>query len=175
MDDDKEALRPRGARAKADTDEDQTKGQGANATGDGALAGQGSPGAMRQEDNGASGTGAALPRHPDTADTADAQRIAREAMADEARRAALKVGPGTPSGQVIEGEDAFDKDEPGVLMNFPKDVTLTDDRGHQRIHFPAGANEVPERLADHWFLAASGVKRAQPRLRKRGRSRTEDC
>jgi len=43
-----------------------------------------------------------------------------------------------------------------VTMVFPRTVILQD-TDHKKYTFPAGTSEVPERLADHWYLAAHGV------------------
>ena len=47
---------------------------------------------------------------------------------------------------------------PTVAMVFPVEVLLTLDDG-VRVHYPAGTWDVPEYLADHYFLKANGVTR----------------
>ena len=44
-----------------------------------------------------------------------------------------------------------------VRMSFPKQVQLTLSAGGDKVIFPAGIQDVPVALADHWFLKASGV------------------
>lgn len=47
--------------------------------------------------------------------------------------------------------------EPTVTMIVPKDVTITEAGGLRT--FKAGIREIPERLQDHWYLVANGVKK----------------
>jgi len=81
-----------------------------------------------------------------------------------------------PSG-VLPPQDAFQPGDKPVLMVFPKRVILTManwdvtnpdqvDRVNptRRIHYPAGIHEVPERLANHWYLGANGVVRHESAL-----------
>jgi hypothetical protein len=50
--------------------------------------------------------------------------------------------------------------EPTVSMSLPQPVTLTlssDIRNPRSVHFEAGTQEVPQSLADHWYLKARGA------------------
>lgn len=47
-----------------------------------------------------------------------------------------------------------------IKMIFPKKVRILVD-GHRFVDFPAGVQEVPEGLSDHWYLKAHGVKRLE--------------
>lgn len=46
-----------------------------------------------------------------------------------------------------------------VTMMFPKPLFVWTDKSKLKVHFNAGVQEVPESLADHWYLVANGVKR----------------
>lgn len=59
--------------------------------------------------------------------------------------------PGAPTQSMQAAEEGT------VTMIFKKPVRLTLDDNSQ-VHFPAGASEVPESLADHWYLRAHGVR-----------------
>ena len=61
-------------------------------------------------------------------------------------------------------EAAFNEGEAIVIMVFPKPVLLsmeTSDRVNpiKRIYYPAGVHNVPEPMADHWWLKAHGAVR----------------
>lgn len=45
-----------------------------------------------------------------------------------------------------------------VTMEFPNSVHLTIDT-NQTVFYPQGVNEVPEHLADHWYLKAHQARR----------------
>jgi len=55
------------------------------------------------------------------------------------------------------------RENPGttVTMIFPRPVVLLLDN-QKRIQFREGTQEVPEDIADHWFLRANNVKRYEP-------------
>jgi hypothetical protein len=69
------------------------------------------------------------------------------------------VGPGNEPAAPISVAQATLPNEATVAMVFQKEVVLTDDQ-HKRIRFPIGLVNVPAHLADHWFLAANGVRKA---------------
>lgn len=48
---------------------------------------------------------------------------------------------------------------PTVTMLFPQKVLLRLDNGAGLLEFHAGVQEVPESLADHWWLRDNGVRR----------------
>lgn len=70
------------------------------------------------------------------------------------------VGPGNEPAAPLPPESAGEVGESSVQMVFPKEVVITDDR-HRRIRFPPGLCRVPASLANHWYLQANGVTRAQ--------------
>lgn len=69
------------------------------------------------------------------------------------------VGPGNEPAAPLSPAQATDAGEDTVPMVFSKEVVLTDDH-HKRIRFPIGLVNVPAHLAEHWYLAANGAKRA---------------
>lgn len=109
------------------------------------------------------------PENDDTTKAPDAPETeAQKPIVDESqqplrmqsrRRLMPRVGPGNEPAAAVGPEDALsDPDEQTVNMIFPREVTLTDD-GHKRIKFPIGLVAVPAHLADHWYLAANGVRK----------------
>jgi hypothetical protein len=61
-------------------------------------------------------------------------------------------------------EAAFNEGDAIVIMVFPKPVLLSvagPDRVNpiKKIYYPAGVHNVPEPLADHWWLKAHGAVR----------------
>lgn len=48
--------------------------------------------------------------------------------------------------------------EPTVMMLVPANMILTLD-DHTQVAIKAGPQDIPARLANHWYLAACGVKR----------------
>ena len=49
------------------------------------------------------------------------------------------------------------EDHATVTMEFPKAVHLTVSTNHS-VFYPAGIHEVPDHLADHWYLKAHQVR-----------------
>lgn len=49
---------------------------------------------------------------------------------------------------------------PKTKMIFPKKVKILVD-GHRFIEFPAGVQDVPNGLTEHWYLKAHGVKKLE--------------
>jgi len=56
-------------------------------------------------------------------------------------------------------QDAFTPGEPAVIMVFPRRTVLSIDGTNKKICYEPGVHNVPERLADHWYLKAHGVTR----------------
>lgn len=52
-----------------------------------------------------------------------------------------------------------------VTMVFPKEVMIQTEPGTVKT-FPAGTQEVPAELADHWFLKAQGVTKYDAKAEK---------
>ena len=63
--------------------------------------------------------------------------------------APLHAAPRTPA-EAAEGHAT-------VTMEFPKAVHLTVSTNHS-VFYPAGIHEVPDHLADHWYLKAHQVR-----------------
>jgi hypothetical protein len=63
--------------------------------------------------------------------------------------APLHAAPRTPA-EAAEGHTT-------VTMEFPKAVHLTVSTNHS-VFYPAGIHEVPDHLADHWYLKAHQVR-----------------
>jgi hypothetical protein len=111
---------------------------------------------------------------PDQA-TLDADARAAEGRAAEGRAATARrddqnrpvdqrpFAPSTSGGaRIVERVDpakAGAEGEEMVDMSFPRDVTLLTDDG-RRIDFKRGVQPVPVSMADHQWLRAHGVKRA---------------
>lgn len=98
----------------------------------------------------------------DAAKAADAPKVPLRGAAAQRAAAQAKqtVGPGNEPGAALSPDQAFLKEDEGtVAMIFKKEIVLTDDN-HKRVRFPVGLVNVPEHLADHWYLAAHGVVRA---------------
>jgi hypothetical protein len=67
------------------------------------------------------------------------------------------VGRDAKGWPVVKGSPADVTTPATVRMSFPKQVQLTLSAGGDKVIFPAGIQDVPVALADHWFLKASGV------------------
>jgi hypothetical protein len=65
---------------------------------------------------------------------------------------------GNRPGQKLLLASIMREDEPTVMMIFPAKLILTLD-DHSQVEIPAGPQAIPQRLADHWYLANCGVKR----------------
>ena len=63
--------------------------------------------------------------------------------------APLHAAPRTPA-EAAEGHTT-------TTMEFPKAVHLTVSTNHS-VFYPAGIHEVPNHLADHWYLKANQVR-----------------
>lgn len=72
---------------------------------------------------------------------------------------------GAPVGAPLAPGAVLGPDEETVTMTFPAPVILTMD-DHRRVRFPAGVQEVPERLANHPYLRANGVVRYEGRNKR---------
>jgi hypothetical protein len=71
--------------------------------------------------------------------------------------------PTVPQG-CLPPEAAFAEGDVAVIMVFPVQVILSTAGENpvnpiKRIHYPAGVHNVPESLADHWWLKAHGAVR----------------
>lgn len=67
--------------------------------------------------------------------------------------------PGTRQpGERLALASIMTDDEPRVKMMIPANLILTLD-DHTQVAIKAGPQDIPERLANHWYLAACGVKR----------------
>lgn len=78
--------------------------------------------------------------------------------------------PAVPSVKMTAGqvettrspEQVLGEGEGTVTMIFPRDVKVTQDDRVQ-VQFRKGIQEVPEHLADHWYLKANKVERYEGR------------
>lgn len=64
--------------------------------------------------------------------------------------APVHMTPLTPA-EVAEGHST-------ITMQFPNPVHLTI-ATNTSVYYPAGVHEVPDHLADHWYLKAHGAQR----------------
>jgi hypothetical protein len=64
------------------------------------------------------------------------------------------IGVRTDDGRKTPAEAAAGQKT--LTMVFPQDVHLTIGPNHT-VYYPAGAHEVPEDLAEHWYLKACGA------------------
>jgi hypothetical protein len=58
---------------------------------------------------------------------------------------------------VVDSKTLITKDIKTITMHFPKPITLSLNTG-KKVRFGSGIQEVPEYLANHWYLEVSGVK-----------------
>jgi hypothetical protein len=61
-------------------------------------------------------------------------------------------GASQPSAALRPGEGT-------IVMVFPKRVVLLVDKTNMKVLFEPGIHNVPEHLADHWYLKANGATR----------------
>lgn len=118
-----------------------------------------------------------------------AQSAAQKAALEKARAAKAKPAASAEEApQQTAGEslaqvtgtkttvgDLLDSDEftgNTTTMVFPKKVRLTLDT-YNYVDFDAGIQEVPDEIADHWYLKAHGVQKHEKKRQKKAEAEAE--
>lgn len=83
--------------------------------------------------------------------TPEQLKVARQLLRDEAP---VIIPPGG-SAPMTPAEAA--KGHSTTTVEFPRLIHLTIST-NQSVHYPVGVHEVPDHLADHWYLKAHGAR-----------------